>query len=308
MYNSSLVLNWHLTQACNYRCQYCYATWDAPTSQNEILFKPARTVALLQELSSFFRSGNMLNPLAKQLQWDSVRLNFAGGEPLLYAGKLLPIAKQARALGFEVSIITNGSLLNKKLLKQLAPQLTWLGISLDSVNPTTNIAIGRTNRCGKLIDLNELADCLNIARQSNPTLRIKINTVVNRLNHNESLSPLLWNLSPDKWKVLRMLPVVNKHLTVTDKQFTDFVARHQDFARILCAEDNQDMRESYLMVDPRGRFFQNSSPEPGAGYIYSKPILDVGAQTAFNEVNFAHKRFCARYPLSTLENTHEVLL
>lgn len=24
---SELVINWHITEACNYRCRYCYAHW-----------------------------------------------------------------------------------------------------------------------------------------------------------------------------------------------------------------------------------------------------------------------------------------
>lgn len=260
---TSLVLNWHLTQTCNYRCQYCYATWDAPNFRNELIFDPVRAATLLHELYSFFRPDNKANPLAERLGWKSVRLNFAGGEPLLQADKLIPLINQARDLGFEVSLISNGSLLNADLVKTLASQLTWLGISIDSVNSATNVAIGRVDRNGRLIDREELVTSLIMARQSNPTLRIKLNTVVNKLNYNEDLHSLIQRLSPEKWKVLRMLPVVNKLLTVTDEQFKAFVSRHQTFNQIICVEDNQDMRESYLMVDPSGRFFQNSSKITG---------------------------------------------
>ncbi|MEZ6855129.1 viperin family antiviral radical SAM protein [Halodesulfovibrio aestuarii] len=237
-----------------------------------------------------------------------MRLNFAGGEPLLHTDRILLIAKQARKLGFKLSIITNGSLLNTNLLSQLAPQLTWLGISIDSLTPATNIAIGRVNSFKKVIDIQELPYQLDHARQVNPSLRIKINTVVNSLNHDETLEKALCELSPNKWKVLRMLPVVNKNLAITDKQFMDFISRHQSFEKILCAEDNKDMCESYLMIDPNGRFFQNSSICPEAGYVYSKPILDVGIEAVFNEINFMHKRFHARYSHSTLEDTYEVFL
>lgn len=56
------------------------------------------------------------------------------------------------------------------------------------------------------------------------------------------------------------------------------------------------MHESYLMVDPYGRFFQNTPLLlAGQGYAYSRPILEVGAGMAFSEMSFDHKRFCARY-------------
>lgn len=281
-----LVLNWHLTEACNYRCQYCYAAWTDSTCQREFVHSPERTAALLSELYRFFRPGNLDNPLASRMSWDSVRLNLAGGEPSLHGHKLPAIVCQARALGFEVSMISNGSRLTRKLMDQLAPQLTWLGISLDSLSPATNRAIGRIDRRGHMLDLGEQATNLDRARQINPQLRLKLNTVVNQLNHAEDLSALIHRFVPQKWKVLRMLPVVNQHLTVSDKQFAAFIARHGTFDNILCAEDNQDMHESYLMVDPRGRFYQNSPLIAGRGYAYSQPILNVGAEASFAEMAF----------------------
>jgi radical S-adenosyl methionine domain-containing protein 2 len=293
---TSLVLNWHLTESCNYRCRYCYAIWEASIRHRELIRDPEHTAVFLRELYRFFGPGNSLNPLAKRLSWNAVRLNLAGGEPALHSRRLLSVANQARGQGFEVSLISNGSLLDHELMKRLAPLLNWLGISIDSAVAATNVEIGRVDRCGRLIDLNELVLNLEMARQSNPGLRIKINTVVNRLNHAEDLYSLIRNLYPDKWKVLRMLPVVNEHLAVTDEQFAAFIARHKPFANILRAENHQDMRESYLMIDPSGRFFQNS-PIAGQGYAYSQPILEVGADAAFAQVHFAHERFSSRYAL-----------
>lgn len=290
-----LVINWHLTEACNYCCQYCYATWNESACPRELIHDPERTAALLSELYRFFWPGNHANPLASRMSWSSVRLNLAGGEPLLHANKLPVIVSQARALGFEVSLISNGSHLDHELLGRLAPQLTWLGISIDSASPATNRAIGRIDRRGRLLELDNLATRLGSARQANPDLHLKLNTVVNQLNHAEDLSALIRRFAPDKWKVLRMLPVINQHLAVSDEQFVAFVARHNTFANILCAEDNQDMHESYLMVDPHGRFFQNSPLIAGQGYAYSPPILQVGAEAAFAVMAFDPERFSARY-------------
>jgi len=292
---SQLVLNWHLTEACNYRCQYCYATWSKAVHQRELVHDSQQVSTLLDELYQFFRPDNRANPLAGQMTWNSIRLNLAGGEPLLYAHKLPSIVGQARALGFEVSMISNASRLTRELLEQLAPQLTWLGISIDSASPLTNRKIGRIERRGGLLNLDELMNNLWQARQSNPGLRLKINTVLNQLNQDEDFGELIRRFSPEKWKVLRMLPVINQELAISDQQFAAFIARHSQFTHILCAEDNQDMRESYLMIDPHGRFFQNSSLIAGQGYTYSRPILEVGAASAFSEMAFNSARFTSRY-------------
>lgn len=222
-----LVINWHLTEVCNYRCQYCYAAWSDSTDPRELIHSPERTAALLSELYRFFQPGKRTNPLASRMIWSTVRLNLAGGEPLLHASKLHAIVSQARALGFEVSLISNGGHLDHELLDRLAPQLSWLGISIDSACPATNRAIGRVDRRDRLLDLDNLASSLANARQANPGLRLKLNTVVNRLNHGEDLGPLIRRFAPDKWKVLRMLPVVSQDLVVSDSQFAAFVARHR---------------------------------------------------------------------------------
>lgn len=102
-----LVINWHLTEACNYRCQYCYAAWQDSACSSEVVKETGRAMALLEELYRFFRSDNHANRLA---EWFSgaVRLNLAGGEPLLHDARLPIIVDEARRLGFEVSMITNG--------------------------------------------------------------------------------------------------------------------------------------------------------------------------------------------------------
>lgn len=294
-HTTPLVLNWHLTEACNYRCEYCYATWDKSACTRELVGDSQLTSALLDELYRFFQPDNCVNPLVGRLAWHTVRLNLAGGEPLLYSSKLLSIIQQARALGFEVSMISNGSRLTPELLEQLAPQLTWLGISIDSATPTINRNIGRIDSRGQLLNLDDLANQLDQARQHNPDLHLKINTVVNHHNHDEDLSPMIRRFAPEKWKVLRMLPVVNQELAISGQQFDAFVARHAQLAHVLCAEDNQDMEESYLMIDPHGRFFQNRSRGYAEGYVYSKPILEVGVDSAFAQMAFNPTRFSARY-------------
>ena len=298
---TQLVLNWHLTEACNYRCQYCYAAWKESACPRELIHDVEQTTALLRELYRFFHPTNHANPLARRMSWNSVRLNLAGGEPLLHARKLPAIVSQARALGFEVSMISNGASLTRELLDRLAPQLIWLGISIDSSSSETNRTIGRVDRRGKLLNLSDLASALDSARQLNPDFRLKLNTVVNQANHAEDMSGLLGRFAPHKWKVLRMLPVVNQHLSISEEQFAAFVLRHRAFVNILCPEDNQDMAESYLMVDPHGRFFQNSPLIAENGYDYSRPILEVGADAAFSQMAFDIERFLARYTLQAGE-------
>lgn len=290
-----LVINWHLTEACNFSCKYCYAHWNRPTAVKVIAQNPARSSALLAELWAFFRGDSLPNSQRSCFSWHGVRLNLAGGEPLLFDERVTEIVSQARELGFEVSMITNGSRLTPEILSRLAGLMSWIGISIDSSDSGLNRVIGRHDRQGRMLDLMGLAASLAGARRDHPSLQLKVNTVVNALNWRDDLSPVIESLAPAKWKVLRVLPVLSNQLEVTDEQFGSFVRRHDRFASILCAEDNTDMHESYLMVDPHGRFFQNDRAFTDKGYSYSRPILEVGAGAAFAEMRFNPERFVSRY-------------
>lgn len=288
-----LVLNWHITEACNYRCGYCYAKWQDAERGRELIHGSASTRRLLEELHGFFSPHNRSNPLRRDMAWDSVRLNLAGGEPLLYGGKVVEILKLARKMGFSTSLISNGSRLDPVLMADLAPHLSMLGLSLDSADESINRGIGRLEMGSKVLDIDVLAETIALGRRLNPGLKLKINTVTNALNWREDMGELVRRLRPEKWKVLRMLPTVTDALVVTDAEFQAFVDRHQGLARVMCVEDNTNMAESYLMIDPYGRFFQNTLG--CKGYDYSAPILDVGAGAAFAQVAWSSRKFCARY-------------
>lgn len=293
-----LVLNWHITEACNYRCRYCYAKWQERTRDRELIHDSAGSQALLSELYRFFDPDNHRNPLCREMTWDSVRLNLAGGEPLLYADRLAETLKLAREMGFETSVISNGSRLNRGLMAELAPHLSMLGLSLDSAEENTNREIGREDRRSGVLAMGDLLDAIALGRSLNPLLKLKINTVVNTLNCREDLGPLIRSLAPDKWKVLRMLPMVTDDLAVTDLEFQAFVQRHQALASVMRVEDNSEMAESYIMIDPQGRFFQNALGRKG--YDYSAPILEAGAGDAFAQFGCSSRKYCARYDTQPL--------
>lgn len=295
---SELVINWHLTEACNYTCRYCYSKWHADGGGKELIHNAASSATLLSEIYLHF-APTPRNHARLGMKWQSLRLSLAGGEPLLYDREIVRIATQAKAIGFNVSLITNGSRLTRPLMAKLAPQLSVLGLSLDSAVAAINREIGRTDRHSQVLLLGELSEIVALGRKLNPDLRLKINTVVNALNFTEDMNLLIRQLAPEKWKMLRMLPTVTSDLSIADHEFAEFVDRHAVLGSIISAEDNSDMVESYIMIDPRGRFFQNSLS--GGGYRYSAPILDVGGEAAFRQINWLAKKFISRYTAEASE-------
>jgi len=284
---SPVVINWHVTEACNYHCSYCYAKWQRP-DRADLIRDLGATTALLHSLHSHF------GPVAGG---PRPRLNFAGGEPLLHADRVVSAMRLARSIGFDVSIITNGSRLNERAVADLAPELSLLGLSIDAVVPAVLAAIGRQDRRTRQLDLGTLSRHVARARRINPALALKINTVVCSANWQEDLSGVISDLAPQRWKVLRMLPVASWDLEASEMQFRAFVERHSSLKGVMSVEDNDDMVGSYIMVDPTGRFFQNRSG--ASGYDYSPPILDVGAADAFSRIGWSALKFDGRYARTT---------
>ena len=235
---------------------------------------------------------------------QNVRFNIAGGEPTLLGNKLLEILNNAKEIGFSTSIITNASKLNDlDFATALYRKIDILGISIDAINPNHNIAIGRQekNKKHRPLNINDFISYINLAKAINPKIIIKINTVVNEINKNEDLSPLIEAIQPDKWKILQMLPRVTDFLSIMDSDFNKFVARHQKFQEISVIEDNNAMCNSYIMIDPKGRFYQSNSAKT---IQYSEPITKIGCEEAFKQISFCEEKFEARYPEILREANH----
>lgn len=286
-HTNQIVVNWHVTEACNYRCKFCYSHWNRP-EPSELWRDETATASLIAALREFLRPDNDL--------WEGCisglpRLNFAGGEPTLWKEPLVGAVDGAKRAGFEISLISNGS--RPDTLRIIAPKLCLLGLSVDSTLREGNTRIGRVDSKGVQIETTDLVRLVDDLRDANPSLEIKLNTVVNAVNADENFAPLVTALAPERWKILRMLPSYTDSLTINDLAFYRFVERHRDLRPIISVEDNHQMFQSYLMIDPHGRFFQNRPN--GTGYFYSEPILEIGVEQAFGQIPFSLDRFLDRY-------------
>jgi radical S-adenosyl methionine domain-containing protein 2 len=263
-------VNYHMYKPCNYRCQFCFATF----ADVEGALGLADQRALLRRLR----------------EAGCEKINFAGGEPTLYRG-LGELLREARALGFVTSVITNGARLGA-LLQTHADTLDWVGLSVDSADEAVQARLGRGNG-------DHVARSRRLAvgvREAG--IKLKLNTVVTALTWEEDMRTLVREMSPRRWKVFQVLPVGGQNdgaiaaLRITEEQFARFAARHADLPPPLTpvVEDNEAMTGSYAMIDPLGRFFSNV-----AGYhVYSRPILEIGVASALQESRFMPHRLVRR--------------
>ncbi len=130
-------------------------------------------------------------------------------------------------------------------------------------------------------------------------LKLKINTVVNKTNYQENMSDFILRTNPQRWKLFQILPVIGQNdltignLEIDNNMFDSFIRQHKHLENheiSLVPENNKLMRGSYTLIDPSGRFYDDSK-----GYhTYSRPILDVGAAEALNDIKVSPDIFIKR--------------
>ena len=121
------------------------------------------------------------------------------------------------------------------------------------------------------------------------------NTVVTSFNYKEDFHNLISAINPIRWKAFQVLFIYGENdryystLKITHEQFEEFVARHADI-KYMVPEDNEQMTDSYAMIDLKGGFFQNTKGRNRT----SDPILKVGVDRAFSEMVFDFRRYDRR--------------
>ena len=271
-------INFHLWEPCNMRCKFCFAT-----------FKDVKETILPKGHLPEHEALEVVKLIAAA---GFKKITFAGGEPLLC--KWLPnLIKEAKALGMTTMIVSNGSKLTDAFLKNNRFYLDWIAVSVDSLQEENNIKIGRAIT-GKR-PLNKTYYYNLVESIKNYGYGLKVNTVVNKVNYKEDLSEFIEYARPNRWKVLQVLPIVGQNdksiddFTISSKEYNYFLNTHKTLKAIV-PESNEEIKGSYVMVDPAGRFFDNVK----GTHNYSKPILEVGVQQAIKTVDYDFNKFLKR--------------
>lgn len=104
-----------LTSKCNYRCSYCAFDWYKRGDELDV-----------SKLGDIFLQMKMLGVKS---------VMFGGeGEPVMHP-HFVEAVEKAYVVGLDVALTTNGSLLTKEVLEKMLPLLTWVKVSLNSVDP-----------------------------------------------------------------------------------------------------------------------------------------------------------------------------
>ncbi|KAJ9313120.1 hypothetical protein DTO271D3_6549 [Paecilomyces variotii] len=268
-----LSVNFHFSRKCNYECGFCFHT--EKTSHVESFENMQRGLWMLKKAGMR-------------------KINFAGGEPLLYPrllSKLVAFCKEELKLE-SVSIVTNGSKLTEKFMARSAKHVDIIAVSCDSFDERVNVQIGR----GKGAHLEQVQEVARLCRKYG--VKFKVNTVVNRYNVHEDMNEHMNSIQPFRWKCFQVLIIEGENdststirdarrFMITDEEFQQFCDRHSSNS-FFVPEPNDVMRSSYLILDEYMRFLNKGTGAP------TESILDVGARRALEQVYWDEESFQKR--------------
>jgi MoaA/NifB/PqqE/SkfB family radical SAM enzyme len=172
-----------ITHRCNLQCRMCGIERDAQESQELSLEQIGRVFDNLKDLGVVY-------------------VSIGGGEPFLRKD-LLPVIKLLIKKGFMIRLLTNGTLMDEKSVRDLAlAGLREISVSLDTLDPDKFTQICGQGKFFETI-MNNLDTLSNVLPKDNRL--ILINTVVSPLNVKEL--PRLAEFAVRKGFYISFIPV-----------------------------------------------------------------------------------------------------
>ncbi|QRW03563.1 radical S-adenosyl methionine domain-containing protein 2 [Ceratobasidium sp. AG-Ba] len=273
-------VNWFPNRRCNYECSFCFHT-----SKNTFILPLDQAKEGLRSL----------------VDAGMRKLNISGGEPFLnpeYIGEVFKFCKTELNLE-STSVVNNGSKVTEKWLDKYGEYLDIMAISCDTFEIETDLAHGRAEK-GKPTHINRVFEVVRWCKERG--IKVKLNSVITKYNHQEDMNESISQLAPFRWKVFQVLLLEGENngsdngalrdareLLITKEQFQLFLERHKE-QKCLVPEDNDAMRDSYLNLDEEMRFLDCSA----GGKTPGRSVLDVGVQQALQDAGFDNKMFIQR--------------
>lgn len=186
-----------VTKECNFKCTYCRPGGEGIYNDNDIM-----TVSEIEKCISF---------LVKE-GFDSVRIT--GGEPFLRKDLIDIINTISNIKGINnVSMVTNGSILNKEIIKKLKnSNISSITVSLDTMDPIVFNNIVKVDCFDKIIQ--------NIIFLREADINTRINMVVTK--ENIDMLPELMIFCSIYGVDIKLLDLNNNGLDNWEENYVDF--------------------------------------------------------------------------------------
>lgn len=228
---------WNITSRCNENCKFCYRIL---TDKENDIEKNKKILELLIKLS------------VNKISWT-------GGEALLYPN-LIELLKISKKKGIINNLITNGKELSKEKIIELEPYLDYITLSYDSNNNDTHRKMGRGEKHG-----DKVVEILDFIQRNNLKIKIKINTLVSKMNKNEviEIGTTLKKYEIERWKLFRFIPLRNyasdneKNFEISGEEFNYVTSNVKELygSNINISECNEnEIHSNYLLINSVGDF------------------------------------------------------
>lgn len=164
-----------ITYRCNMKCRYCCTPTEKLVSK---ILPKDEIVKISKRASQMVNSG----------------FSITGGEPFLEINLLEKVLNSIKK-GLAISVLTNGTLLDKKEIINLLPFIDELRISLDDFKNPPKYRIGS--------NIEEIIQNIKRVRRNNNKIAITIQTMPNYYNvrYLEIFYNLLKKLDIDRWRI-----------------------------------------------------------------------------------------------------------
>jgi len=184
----SFYIQWHFIERCNLRCSHCY--------QQDYKFEEFEEEKLLQ-------IAHVLENTMEKWQRKS-RISLTGGEPFLRKDLLLKLLDFFEASNpfYRVGILTNGTLIDEEIIRQMKPfsKLQEIQVSLDGAGPDSHDAIRGKGSFFKAID------GLKLLKKKGFTCSIMFTLHKQNQEEVQGIIDLSLNLGIDYLTIERMVP------------------------------------------------------------------------------------------------------
>lgn len=221
---------WNITARCNQNCKYCHRFLHI----KELTLKENKKV-----LNKLIQEG------IKEITWT-------GGEALVAEG-IEQLLKMSFERGIKNKLITNGLALEQKMMDSIFPYLDSLTLSIDSIDSSINELIGRGKN--HFLNINRI---LNYVFENNIPIKVKINSVISKININEmeSMAFYLNKFPIYSWRIFKFLSlretsIKNKKMfEISNSDFQSQINAISKISKIKRIESRveSDMESKYLLI------------------------------------------------------------
>ena len=161
--------------ACNYNCIWCNATEYMKNGKGGL------SESHLIKLADFYKGWGVHSTCIA-----------GGGEPLLSKG-LIPFLERLNKNGIESGIITNGSLMDKDIIKAMAKYCRWVGISMDAGSSLTYAKVKGIKYPSMFhVVLDNIDELINKIHTDNSKCEVTYKFLLHPLNSNEIYLAVQW--------------------------------------------------------------------------------------------------------------------